>query len=294
MKAMPVPDYHDVALVIDILDEWKLRGGALEDASLAQKLAARLGRSRDDLQALFARWAGCDLNRFVNALDLRYARKQLQETRSMPGRYCQPEMAPTAGIELAVGGRRVSVLPVDQGKVRGKGAKSRGLTLRYGIYATPFGGCFLAMAGRAICFLSFIDQGEWQSHRNELARSWSQATIVADDGESGRQMVAQIFTQSGEADYHPPLHLLLQGTSFQIQVWQALLAIPRGALVSYQDLAVRIGRPAACRAVASAVAANPVAYLIPCHRVISKSGEIHQYRWGRSRKKAMVSWEACQ
>ncbi len=291
---MPVQDYHDVALVIDILDEWKLRGGALGDASLAQKLAVRLGRSRGDLQALFARWAGCDLNRFVNALDLRYTRKRLQETRTMPVRYCQPEMAPTAGLELAVGGLRVSVLPVDQDKVRGKGAKSRGLTLRYGTYATPFGECFLAMEGREICFLSFIDRGEWQSHRDELARSWPQARISVDDGESGRQMAAQIFTQSGGADFHPPLHLLLQGTSFQIQVWQALLAIHRGTLVSYQDLAVCIGRPAACRAVASAVAANPVAYLIPCHRVISKSGEIYQYRWGKSRKKAMVGWEACR
>ena len=93
-------------------------------------------------------------------------------------------------------------------------------------------------------------------------------------------------------DEKRPFHLYLKGTNFQVQVWQALLAIPAGALVSYGDVAQYLGKPTATRAVASAIARNPVGYFIPCHRVISQSGKLHNYRWGSTRKKAMVGWEA--
>ena len=101
----------------------------------------------------------------------------------------------------------------------------------------------------------------------------------------------RLFTQTA-TDQPRPFHLLLKGTNFQVKVWQALLAVPPGALVSYQTVSSRIGRPSGARAVGAAVARNPVAFLIPCHRVINKSGRIHRYRWGSSRKKAIVGWEA--
>ena len=104
-------------------------------------------------------------------------------------------------------------------------------------------------------------------------------------------MLEQIFTSRSDGG-NRPLHLLLKGTNFQINVWKALLAIPAGHLVSYRHLATGLGRPRAFRAVASAVAANPLAYLIPCHRVILGTGRIRQYRWGSARKKAMIAWEA--
>lgn len=290
---MDVQDYHDVTKVLDLLDAWEQGGGPGGDASLAQQLAGRLGWSSGALRSLFGRWAGGDLNCFVSGLGLAHTRKRLLEIRGRLLCY-GPKTMPMAGPFTGSGGLQVRLLPVDQDKGRGKGAQRRGLTLQYGRYASPFGECFLAMVGQEICFLSFIEKGEYQSHRDELARIWPQATIITDDSKSGQQVVARIFALSGEADAHPPLRLLLQGTSFQIRVWQALLALPRGALISYQDLAVCIDRPTACRAVAGAVAANPVAFLIPCHRVIAKSGEIHRYRWGRGRKRAMVGWEACQ
>jgi len=167
------------------------------------------------------------------------------------------------------------------------------MTISYGCHPTPFGDCLLAMSGGQICSLSFVDGGEWQSHQEELRRKWPQARILADEGEDGSQMVARIFAPAG-VDSPDPLPLLLKGTDFQLGVWRALLSLPSGALISYQDLAVYLGRPSACRAVAGAVAANPVAWLIPCHRVIRKSGKIHRYRWGGSRKKAMLGWEACR
>lgn len=147
------------------------------------------------------------------------------------------------------------------------------------------------MSGREICHLSFVDGGDWQSHLEELRQKWPQARILVGKGGDGHQMVARIFAPAGVDSPEP---LLLKGTDFQLRVWQALLSFPRGALISYQDLAVYLGCPTACRAVAGAVAANPVSYLIPCHRVIRKSGELHHYRWGSSRKKAMLGWEACR
>ena len=288
-------------MAIDVLDEWESGDGALGNVSLEQKLAARIGLSRDRLQALFARWAGGDLSRFVQALGVSHTRKRLLETRALLLAACRwPDILQAGSPQATEGGLRVRLLPTEQGKGQSKGAgkggeaKTSGLTITYGCYPSPFGECFLAMAGQEICSLSFVDGREWQSHRDELAHCWPQATIIADEGEDGRQIMARIFTRSGGADSRQPLRLLLQGTLFQIRVWQALLALPRGTLISYQDLAVYIGHPNACRAVAGAVAANPVAWLVPCHRVIRKSGEIHQYRWGRSRKKAMLGWEACQ
>ncbi len=122
-----------------------------------------------------------------------------------------------------------------------------------------------------------------------LAGRWQRATLVEEPGETG-PLVERIFSVSGEPAR--PFHLVLKGTNFQVKVWQALLAIPAGAMVSYRDVAAYLGQPRASRAVGHAVAENPVAYLIPCHRVITAAGEIHRYRWGTARKKAMLGWEA--
>lgn len=178
-------------------------------------------------------------------------------------------------------------------KVLSSGLEQEELTVKYGFYPSPFGDCLLAMSGREICHLSFVERGEWQLRRQELYKNWQHATIIADEAEDGRYVVEQIFAPVGE-ELFTSWPLLVKGTAFQLKVWQALLAIPSGAMISYQDLAVRVGHPTACRAVAGAVAANPIGYLIPCHRVIRKSGEICQYRWGSSRKKAMLGWEACR
>jgi AraC family transcriptional regulator of adaptative response/methylated-DNA-[protein]-cysteine methyltransferase len=124
-----------------------------------------------------------------------------------------------------------------------------------------------------------------------LGQTWPQATIITDN-RGCTTLVERIFSPAGTESLQP-LRLLVSGTTFQLKVWQALCVLPRGAMISYEGLAASMGHPTACRAVASAVAANPVSYLIPCHRVVRKSGEIHHYRWGSSRKKMMLGWEAC-
>jgi AraC family transcriptional regulator of adaptative response/methylated-DNA-[protein]-cysteine methyltransferase len=144
---------------------------------------------------------------------------------------------------------------------------------------------------REICHLSFVDGEDGLSARAELGQTWPQATIITDN-RGCTTLVERIFSPAGTESLQP-LRLLVSGTTFQLKVWQALCVLPRGAMISYEGLAASMGHPTACRAVASAVAANPVSYLIPCHRVVRKSGEIHHYRWGSSRKKMMLGWEAC-
>ncbi len=271
-------DYRIIEMVIHAFDErgWEYAG--------AEEIAARVGVSRDLLDTVFARWAGVGLTRFMQSLTLSQTRKRLTEAGNLLAG-SRPQKVSGAGSHLE-GSCRLRLLPSGQGR-------GAGLTITYGLYPSPFGDCLLAMIGREICYLSFVDAGKWSVHLEELRHNWPQATIIADDGESGRSMVAQIFTAAGFDPLYP-FSLLLKGTAFQLRVWQALLMLPRGAMISYQGLAAYMGHPRACRAVAGAVAANPVGYLIPCHRVICKSGEIHHYRWGSSRKKAMLGWEACR
>lgn len=270
-------DYRTVERVLRAFDEraWASSG--------ADELAAGVGVSRDLLDTLFMRWAGVPLTRFLHSLSLSQTRRRLVETGGLPAPSLLPQPSGSESSVLHEGGWCVRSLLSGQ-------EKGQGLTISYGLYPTPFGDCLLAMSGRQICHLSFVDDGRWQGHLQELRRKWPQAGIIGEEGEDGRQVVERIFASVTME----PLPLLLKGTDFQLRVWQGLLALPRGAMTSYQDLAVYLGYPAACRAVAGAVAANPVSWLIPCHRVIRKSGEIHRYRWGSSRKKAMLGWEACR
>jgi AraC family transcriptional regulator of adaptative response/methylated-DNA-[protein]-cysteine methyltransferase len=262
-------EYRYIELAIHAFEErvWELSGD--------KGLAARLGLSKDYLDTLFERWAGVDLSWFMTCLTISQSRKRMMEGKNL----LAASLLPTFCC-------RLKTYPSGQ-------EQGDTLTIKYGFYPSPFGECLLAMSGREICHFSFVDRGEWQLHLQELHKNWPQARIIADEGEDGSHVVEQIFASVG-AELLAPWQLLVKGTAFQLKVWQALLAIPGGAMISYQDLAVQVGHPTACRAVAGAVAANPVSYLIPCHRVIRKSGEIHQYRWGSSRKKAMLGWEACR
>lgn len=263
-------DYRTIAMAVQAFDERALRLSG-EDG-----IAARVGLSREHLNTLFEQWAGVGLTRFMHCLTLSHTRQKLLELREL--------MAGLPSSELDC---QLQSPPSEHGKKLGEG-----LTIKYGLSLSPFGDCLLAMTStREICHLSFVDGGEGLSPREELCRTWPRATIIADDGKM-TSLVERIFSPdwSGAVE---PLRLLVKGTTFQLKVWRALLALPQGAVISYQGLAASMGQPTACRAVASAVAANPVGYLIPCHRVVRKSGEIHHYRWGNNRKKMMLGREAC-
>lgn len=171
-----------------------------------------------------------------------------------------------------------------------------GLTIRYGFHDTPFGECLLAVTERGICGLQFVPPGERESALSDLKAGWPLAEFVEEPAQT-QPLVAQIFVArapAGAGSKQEPLRLYLKGTNFQIKVWRALLQIPPGAAVSYETVAALIGAPNSARAVGTAVARNPVGFLIPCHRVIRKIGAFGTYRWGESRKKAMLGWEAAR
>lgn len=264
-------DYRTIEMAIHAFDEraWRHAG--------EREITARVGVSKEHLDTQFEQWAGVGLSRFMQGLGLHHTRQKLQEISDL-----------LAGSPLPEPSCQLRFLSAEQGK-----GQAAGLTIKYGFYPSPFGDCLLAMTDTGdVCYLAFVDEGEGLSPREELRQSWPQATIIGDDGELGG-LVVRIFSPRGSASLEP-LRLLVKGTIFQLKVWQALLALPFGAVISYQGLAAYMGHPTASRAVASAVAANPVSWLIPCHRVIRKSGEIHHYRWGSTRKKMMLGWEACR
>jgi AraC family transcriptional regulator of adaptative response/methylated-DNA-[protein]-cysteine methyltransferase len=163
-----------------------------------------------------------------------------------------------------------------------------GLKIRYGFHPSPFGECLVAVTDRGISNLAFMPQGGRNKSVRYLKKQWKHAEVLEDPSATG-PYVNRIFSAIKPDG---PLTLHLKGTNFQIRVWQALLQVPRGMVASYEDIARKIDRPDAVRAVANAVAHNPVAFLIPCHRVIRKTGAVGEYRWGSARKKILLGWEA--
>ena len=159
-----------------------------------------------------------------------------------------------------------------------------------GFIPTPFGECLLATTQRGICALRFVTPGSSEQTLAQLRVEWPRAQFVHRPAAT-EPLACRLFRRA-QGEVTTPFHLLLKGTNFQIQVWQALLAIPFGALTSYQAVAAHMAAPTAARAVGRAIAQNPVAYLIPCHRVIAKVGTAHRYRWGTARKQAILGWEA--
>lgn len=271
------------------------------------RTAAHLGLSPAHFQKLFTRWAGISPQRFLAVLTQREAREHLRSARSVL------DAALAAG--LSGPGRlhdlSITVDAASPGEIRSGG---RGLLIRFGQAITPFGMCAVATTPRGICSLSFAtDRTDGAANlRRELERDWPGAELHEDE-DAAVELARVLFpmnvnvnananvdanvngianvNESASTNAAQPVRLHVQGTNFQVQVWRALLQIPPGTVFAYEDVARLAGRPTAVRAVASAVAQNRVAYLIPCHRVIRKLGETGQYRWGPVRKKAMLGYE---
>jgi AraC family transcriptional regulator of adaptative response/methylated-DNA-[protein]-cysteine methyltransferase len=248
-------------------------------------IAASVGLSEYHFQRLFRRWAGISPKRFLQYLTAEYAKDLLRESRNVL------EVAYEVG--LSGGGRLhdlcVNIHGVTPGELRDQGT---GLAIRYGFHPSPFGEGLLAVTKRGICGLMFLSSGGRQEAIARLKSQW-QGAVLREDPSATQPFVDRIFAPS-RYGADPALTLFVKGTNFQVKVWEALLRIPMGSVVSYQDVAVSIAAPGAARAVGSAVAQNPVAFLIPCHRVIRKTGAFGDYQWGSARKKAILGWEAAQ
>jgi AraC family transcriptional regulator of adaptative response/methylated-DNA-[protein]-cysteine methyltransferase len=244
------------------------------------ELARALGSSESHLQRVFSAWAGISPKRFLQILTRQHAIAALRDQASVLEASLQAGLSGPGRLHDLT----VSCDAMTPGEIASGG---EGLHLRCGMGETPFGRAFIAWGERGICHLSFQPQTDADSHE-DFCREWPGAAIQRDN-EGARQLLAQVFSQPLQRGR---LHFLLRGTNFQVKVWEALLSLAPGELVSYQQLSALAGTGEAHRAVGSALARNRIAYLIPCHRVIRQSGDWGNYRWGLERKLAMHIWEA--
>jgi AraC family transcriptional regulator, regulatory protein of adaptative response / methylated-DNA-[protein]-cysteine methyltransferase len=254
------------------------------DQPSLDELAASVNLSRYHFQRLFTRWAGISPGRFLHCLTLQHAKGLLAERQSLLD----------AALETGLSGPGrlhdlfVTYEALSPGEYKRQG---EGLEVAYGFHPTPFGECLVAGTGRGVCGLSFVGEAGRAAALAELRERLPRATF-REQAQQTAPVAERIF--GGAEAGGGPLHLLLHGTNFQVKVWEALLRIPTGSCATYQQVAGQIGEPLAARAVGQAVARNPIAYLVPCHRVIRKMGLVGGYRWGEERKRLLLAWEAAR
>jgi AraC family transcriptional regulator of adaptative response/methylated-DNA-[protein]-cysteine methyltransferase len=246
------------------------------------EIAEKVHLSPFHFQRLFSEWAGISPKRFLQFLTVDYLKKKLTESQNLQ------EAAEQAGLS---GQSRVydlfttleAVTPLEY-KCSGNG-----LTITYGFHETPFGRCLLGTTSRGICWFSFLQTEETDAHAIQALKShWYNSHTVLDANVTAR-VAEKVFDHPRQKK--DKFHLLVKGTNFQVKVWEALLKLPLGNVATYQSIASSIHNPRALQAVGSAVGANHIAYLIPCHRVIRKDGQLGEYRWNATRKKSIIGWE---
>jgi AraC family transcriptional regulator of adaptative response/methylated-DNA-[protein]-cysteine methyltransferase len=245
-------------------------------------LADVAGLSEFHFQRMFSRWVGISPKRFLQFLTKEHAKDLLRKSGDI--------LSVAYDSGLSGPGRLhdlfVHCEAVTPGEYKSGG---EGIIIRYGVHPTPFGEIMLGTTDRGICGLYFVS-GPVDTYLEKLRHQWPNARIK-ENPDSTRDIVEAIFMRE-RWQREMPFRLLLKGTNFQIKVWEALLTIPEGAAVSYEDIAAGIGSPAAVRAVGSAVARNPISFIIPCHRVIRKEGSFGNYQGGTARKKIILAWES--
>ncbi|WP_339330968.1 methylated-DNA--[protein]-cysteine S-methyltransferase [Aeromonas hydrophila] len=271
-------DYARIADAIRFIASQVARQPTLDE------IAAHVHLSPFHFQRLFSRWAGVTPKRYLQVLTLERAKALLQESRPLL------EVADTLG--LSSGSRLydhfVQLEAVTPGEYKQRGA---GLVIDHGVHDTPFGQAFIALTPRGMCNFSFLDDHAPQTPLAALAQSWPEAELR--EAPSRTQGVIHTMFDGSKAPDRP-ISLHVSGTNFQISVWRALLQIPPAKVVSYAQVASAVGNPKAARAVGLAVGANPVALMIPCHRVIQQNGKLGGYHWGETRKQAIHAWEAAR
>lgn len=259
-----------------------LRAHQRQQPSLAM-VADHLGLSETHVQKLFSRWTGISPKRFLQFLTVEYAKERMAQTGDL--------LNLSLDVGLSGPGRLhdlfVNMEAMSPGEFKQAAA---GLSIEYGMGQTPFGAALIATTGRGICHLEFVDNGQQDAAIHALKDKWPSACFQQ-NSDAGQEMLDKLFAP-GKDLRDLNLSLWVSGSNFQIQVWRALIRIPFAGMLNYQQLAQLIGKPKAARAVGNAIAQNPIAYLIPCHRVLRQTGDVGKYHWGESRKAAILAWEA--
>ncbi len=253
-----------------------------KDQPNLDEVAANVGLSEYHFQRLFTRWAGVSPKRFLQFVTKESAKDLLDKSENL--------LDTTHQVGLSSLGRLhdlfVNTEAMSPGEYKSRG---EGVTIRYGIHLTPFGKCLIGLTERGICHLGFVQGSEGEAIDN-LVSEWKEAKMI-EDYRATAALVGPIFDLRFNTRIKP-LTLHLRGTNFQLKVWEALLQIPAGSVSTYEGIASRISNPNAVRAVGTAVGHNPIAVLIPCHRVIRKAGDFGKYRYGALRKKALLAFES--
>jgi len=276
------PDGGDYEIVRRVVEKISLD---YRDQPSLEELAAAVGETPTALQKLFTRWAGLSPKAFLQAVTLDHARRLLDQ--GMP--------LLDAAFEVGMSGPgRLHDLFVTHEAMSPGDYKTRGagLTIRYGFHVTQFGIALVMVTDRGLAGLAFADPGGERAALDDMTGRWPNAAYVEDLAATA-PYAGRIFDPARWRS-DQPLRVVLIGTDFQVRVWEALLKIPMGRACTYSAIASGIGMPKASRAVGAAIGANPISFVVPCHRAVGKSGALTGYHWGITRKRAMLGWEAGQ
>jgi AraC family transcriptional regulator, regulatory protein of adaptative response / methylated-DNA-[protein]-cysteine methyltransferase len=246
-------------------------------------IAHAAGVSATDLHHLFRRWCGLTPKAFLQALTLNRARELLRDSASV--------LETSYEVGLSGPGRLHDLFVTHESMSPGEWkAGGEGLTMTYGFHPSPFGMALVMMTPRGLAGLALADAGKERAALRDMRSRWPKAKYVEDFAATAAT-ARRIFDA---ALWKPdqPLRVVLIGTDFEVRVWEKLLTIPMGKLTTYSDLAAKAGSPKGARAVGAAVGKNPICFVVPCHRVVGKNGDITGYHWGLTRKRAMLGWEA--
>ena len=271
---------HDYELVKHTLafisENWR-------DQPSLDTLADQAGLSPTHLQRLFTRWAGLSPKAFLQAVTLDHARGLLRDSATI--------LDASYELGLSGPGRLHDLFVTHEGMSPGiYKAHGRGLNIQYGFHDCPFGRALILITSEGLAGLAFADHGKEKSALADMKSRWPEATYV-ENHQATASYAKRIFeSESWKPDQ--PLRIVFIGSDFEIRVWETILRIPFGKASTYSDIASHIGKPKAARAVGSAVGKNPISFVVPCHRVLEKSGGLGGYHWGLTRKRAILGWEA--
>lgn len=275
-KPVPTGDYETVRRAIAFVSE------NYQDQPEVEAIAEAAGTNARALTELFRRWCGLTPKDFLAAVTLDHARKILRDAPNV--------LDASYELGLSGAGRLHDLFVVHEAMSPGEWKSGGGgLNISYGLHPSPFGTALVMATERGLCGLAFADPGEEAAALEDMRGRWPNARY-SEDMERTAAFARRIFDP---AQWQPdtPLRIVLIGTDFQVRVWETLLAIPLGRATTYSDIASKVCSAKAARAVGAAVGRNPISFVVPCHRVLGKSGAITGYHWGLTRKRAMLGWE---
>lgn len=284
-------DYDHVRRAIEFISlNWR-------DQPSVERIAEAAGLSPSHLTHLFRRWAGLTPKAFLQALTLDHARDLLRDSASV--------LEAAYEVGLSGPGRLHDLFVTHEAMTPGDfKSGGAGLVLTYGFHPSPFGEALVVTTERGLAALGWVDDKEAAGRAADtgkpaggrdgaladISRRWPLARLVEDQAATAPYAVRAFDPALWRSE--TPLRVVLIGTDFEVRVWETLLRVPLGAATTYGDIAAALGKPKAARAVGAAVGRNPVSFVVPCHRVLGRSGALTGYHWGVTRKQAIIGWEA--